>query len=267
MTHRGDADAVISLEAVSKAYVTGDTVIPALENVSLTVRQDAFVSLIGPSGCGKSTLLKLITGLTRSAGKIAFRGQSVQGINTQIGDVTQDHNLYPWLTLQENVEFPLLARGVPREERRRRVAELVEQVGLAGFETAYPHELSGGMQKRGAIIRTLIYDPDVILMDEPFGPLDAQTRLIMQQELLDLWARRKKTIVFVTHDLNEAITLSDQVVVMTRRPGRIKAVFDIPLDHPRDVFSIPERVEFHNIYREIWHIFRDEIRAQRREPG
>jgi NitT/TauT family transport system ATP-binding protein len=135
-------------------------------------------------------------------------------------------------------------------------------VGLTGFENAYPHELSGGMQKRGSIIRTLIYDPDVILMDEPFGPLDAQTRLLMQQELLDLWARKQKTIFFVTHDLIEAITLSDQVVVMTRRPGRIKDVFEIPLKRPRDVFTIHETPEFHEIYRQIWHTFRDEIRAR-----
>lgn len=254
-------DAVIRLEGVSKTYVAGEAAVKALEDVSLTVRRDAFVSLIGPSGCGKSTILKLITGLTQAGGKVFFRGTPVAGINTQVGYVTQDHNLYPWLTLQENVEFPLLARGVRREERDRRVAELVALSGLTGFEGAYPYQLSGGMQKRGAIIRTLIYDPDVILMDEPFGPLDAQTRLVMQQELLDLWARKRKTILFVTHDLNEAITLSDQVVVMTRRPGRIKAVFDIPLGRPRDVLTIHESADFHNLYREIWRTFRDEIRA------
>ena len=135
-------------------------------------------------------------------------------------------------------------------------------VGLLGFENAYPNELSGGMQKRGSIIRTLIYDPGVILMDEPFGPLDAQTRLVMQQELLDLWARKRKTILFVTHDLTEAITLSDQVIVMTRRPGQIKGIFDIPLTRPRDVFTIQESSDFHELYRRIWHAFRDEIRSQ-----
>ena len=135
-------------------------------------------------------------------------------------------------------------------------------VGLFGFENSYPSELSGGMQKRGSIIRTLIYDPDVILMDEPFGPLDAQTRLVMQQELLDLWASKRKTILFVTHDLTEAITLSDRVIVMTRRPGRIKGVFEIPLTRPRDVFSIQENSDFHELYRRIWHAFRDEIRSQ-----
>jgi NitT/TauT family transport system ATP-binding protein len=260
-------DAVIELRGITKTYAVADREVSALERVDLRVPQDAFVSLIGPSGCGKSTILKLVTGLTpATAGTLTFRGRPLRGINTQIGYITQDHNLYPWLTLRENVEFPLLARGLPPAERARRVDELIKLVGLSGFETAYPHELSGGMQKRGAIIRTLIYDPDVIVMDEPFGPLDAQTRLIMQQELLDLWARRRKTILFVTHDLNEAITLSDQVVVMTRRPGKIKAIFDVPLARPRDVFTIHESVEFHDQYRRIWHAFRDEIHARKRDP-
>jgi NitT/TauT family transport system ATP-binding protein len=258
-----NSETALRLANVYKTYTSGDSQVTALENITLSIKRDSFVSLIGPSGCGKSTILKLLTGLSQpSAGSIDFRGQPVNGINNQIGYVTQDHNLYPWLSLYENVEFPLLARGVPLPERQRRVAELVELVGLTGFENAYPHELSGGMQKRGSIIRTLIYDPAVIVMDEPFGPLDAQTRLLMQQELLDLWARKQKTIFFVTHDLNEAITLSDQVVVMTRRPGRVKGVFDIPLKRPRDVFTIHETPEFHDIYRQIWHTFRDEIRVR-----
>jgi NitT/TauT family transport system ATP-binding protein len=266
-TRRGRLDdamsSAIRLRGVSKIYMAGETQVRAIENVSLEIRGDSFVSLIGPSGCGKSTILKLLAGLTRSsAGVIEFWGKPILGINTQVGYVTQDHNLYPWLTLQENVEFPLLARGIAREERQHQAGDLIRMVGLAGFENAYPYELSGGMQKRGSIIRTLIYDPGVILMDEPFGPLDAQTRLVMQQELLDLWARKQKTILFVTHDLAEAITLSDRVVVMTRRPGQIKGIFDIPLARPRDVFTIHESPEFHEIYRKIWHSFRDEIRNQ-----
>lgn len=266
-TRRGRLDdamsSAIRLRGVSKIYMAGETQVRAIENVSLEIRGDSFVSLIGPSGCGKSTILKLLAGLTRSsAGVIEFWGKPILGINTQVGYVTQDHNLYPWLTLQENVEFPLLARGIAREERQHQAGDLIRMVGLAGFENAYPYELSGGMQKRGSIIRTLIYDPGVILMDEPFGPLDAQTRLVMQQELLDLWARKQKTILFVTHDLAEAITLSDRVVVMTRRPGQIKGIFDIPLTRPRDVFTIHESPEFHEIYRKIWHSFRDEIRNQ-----
>jgi NitT/TauT family transport system ATP-binding protein len=261
---RDDAmSSAIRLQGVSKIYNAGETQVRALENISLEIRRDSFVSLIGPSGCGKSTILKLLAGLTRpSAGVVEFWGKPVLTINKQVGYVTQDHNLYPWLTLQENVEFPLLARGIAREERQHQAGDLIRMVGLAGFENAYPYELSGGMQKRGSIIRTLIYDPGVILMDEPFGPLDAQTRLVMQQELLDLWARKRKTILFVTHDLAEAITLSDQVVVMTRRPGQIKGTFDIPLARPRDVFTIHESPEFHDNYRNIWHSFRDEIRSQ-----
>ena len=253
----------IRLRGISKIYTAGETQVRAIENVSLEIRGDSFVSLIGPSGCGKSTILKLLAGLTRSsAGVIEFWGKPILGINKQVGYVTQDHNLYPWLTLQENVEFPLLARGIAREERQHQSGDLIRMVGLAGFENAYPTSSPGGMQKRGSIIRTLIYDPGVILMDEPFGPLDAQTRLVMQQELLDLWARKRKTILFVTHDLAEAITLSDEVVVMTRRPGQIKGIFDIPLARPRDVFTIHESPEFHEIYSRIWHSFRDELRNQ-----
>jgi NitT/TauT family transport system ATP-binding protein len=250
----------IRLQGVSKIYTAGETQVRAIENVTLEIRGDSFVSLIGPSGCGKSTILKLLAGLTRPSAE--FWGKPILSINKQVGYVTQDHNLYPWLTLQENVEFPLLARGIAREERQHQSGDLIRMVGLSGFENAYPNELSGGMQKRGSIVRTLIYDPGVILMDEPFGPLDAQTRLVMQQELLDLWVRRRKTILFVTHDLAEAITLSDQVVVMTRRPGQIKGIFDIPLARPRDVFTIHESPEFHEIYSRIWHSFRDEIRSQ-----
>ena len=189
-------------------------------------------------------------------------GEPVAGINTAVGYVTQDSNLYPWMTLRQNVEFPLEIRGVPARERRERADEYIAMVGLEGFEGHYPYQLSGGMQKRGSIIRTMIYDPSVILMDEPFGPLDAQTRMVLQAELLRISRLKQQTILFITHDLTEAIALSDVVVVMSARPGRIKQVFDIPLAHPRDVFQIHAHPGFAEIYAEIWDCFRSEVLSQ-----
>jgi NitT/TauT family transport system ATP-binding protein len=165
--------------------------------------------------------LNLIVGLRQpSSGRIVFRNRPVTGINPEIGYVTQKDNLLPWRTLADNVELALEIRGIERAARRRRAHELIERVGLSGFEDHYPHELSGGMRQRANIIRTLIYDPELILMDEPFGPLDAQTRIVLQDQLLRLWSSTNKTIIFITHDLVEAITLADRVVVMTSRPGK-----------------------------------------------
>jgi NitT/TauT family transport system ATP-binding protein len=190
---------------------------------------------------------------------IEFWGKPILGINNQVGYVTQDHNLYPWLTLQENVEFPLLARGIAREERQHQAGDLIRMVGLAGFENAYPYELSGGMQKRGSIIRTLIYDPGVILMDEPFGPLDAQTRMVLQDELLKIWEQKRQTIVFVTHDLVEAVALADRVVVMTHRPGKIKDIIKVTMARPRNIFEIHRQEGFDEVYGRLWNIFRHEL--------
>jgi NitT/TauT family transport system ATP-binding protein len=193
---------LLSIEGVRKEYQVRGKRVVALESVDLDVREGEFVTIVGPSGCGKSTLLNLIVGLLRSSGgRIVFRGATIDAICTQIGYVTQKDNLFPWRTLVENVEIALEIRGVARTLRRREAAELIERVGLRGFEDHYPHELSGGMRQRANIIRTLIYDPELILMDEPFGPLDAQTRIVLQDELLKLWSTTKKTIIFITHDL------------------------------------------------------------------
>jgi NitT/TauT family transport system ATP-binding protein len=194
-----------------------------------------------------------------SRGAVLFNGQAVRGYNTRVGFVTQDSNLFPWLTLIENVGFPLRLRGIPAGQREQQAKELIDLVGLTGFERHFPSQLSGGMQKRASIARTLVYDPTCILMDEPFGPLDAQTRLVMQDELLRIWERDRKTILFVTHDLVEAVALSDIVVLLTRRPGRMKAVFEIPLARPRNVFDIHKDQAFADAYNEIWNVFKTEI--------
>ena len=217
----------------------------ALLETDLDITAREFLTIVGPSGCGKSTLTNVIVGLfTPSAGTVLFKGQNHEGVNRSIGYVTQADNLYPWRTLRQNVEFPLEVRNVPKAERRERVERLIHRVGLSGFEDCYPYELSGGMRQRANIVRTLVYDPEVILMDEPFGPLDAQTRLILQNQLLELWQEERKTVVFITHDLSEAVAMADRVVIMSARPGRIKAIERVPIPRPRDMFEIHKDEQF-----------------------
>ncbi|MBI2882222.1 MAG: ABC transporter ATP-binding protein [Candidatus Tectomicrobia bacterium] len=255
-----DGRPAIRFDRVTKVFESENNRVLAIQEASFSVRENEFTSIVGPSGCGKTTLLRMCAGLTfPTSGAVRYRDWSVNRVNNRIGYVTQDSNLYPWLTLIENVEFPLAVRGIPKEERRRKAAEFLEMFGLTGFERAYPRQLSGGMQKRASIIRTLIYDPEVVLMDEPFGPLDAQTRLVLQNELQQIWQQTHKTVLFITHDLVEAIALSDTVVLMTKRPGRVKGIFPIPLERPRNVFNIHEDPSFPDLYRGIWDRFRSEV--------
>ena len=240
----------------------GETEILALDRVSFTVPSGKITTVVGPSGCGKTTLLRLASGLVApSAGRIVQNGRLIDRINTGIGYVTQDSNLFPWLTAVGNVEFPLAVRGIGRRERRERAMHWLRLVGLDGFEHHYPGELSGGMQKRVSIIRTLIYEPDVVLFDEPFGALDAQTRMGLHHELLGLWRDKQSTMLFITHDLVEAITLSDQIVIMTKRPGRVKTIYDVPLARPRNVFEIFLEPGFDAAYADLWSHFRSELQV------
>jgi NitT/TauT family transport system ATP-binding protein len=233
--------ALLSVEGVCKEYQGRGKKVLALDSVDLSVAEGEFITIVGPSGCGKSTLLNLIVGLIRStSGRIVFRGSPINDICTKIGYVTQKDNLLPWRTLSENVEIALEIRGIEKSVRRHRAEELIGRVGLSGFEDHYPHELSGGMRQRANIIRTLIYDPELILMDEPFGPLDAQTRIVLQ-------------------DLIEAITLADRVVLMTSRPGRIKSIENVAIARPRDVFQIHESQEFRTAYERLWRDLRPEV--------
>ena len=232
----------------------------ALDGVSFDVPPGKITTVVGPSGCGKTTLLRLAAGLlTASEGAVLYKGTPVLGLNTNVGYVTQDSNLFPWLTALGNVEFPLAIRGVATAERREKALHWLRLVGLEGFENNYPSELSGGMQKRVSIVRTLIYEPAVVLLDEPFGALDAQTRMGLHHELLELWRERKSTMLFITHDLVEAITLSDQIVVMTRRPGRVKEIYEVPLVRPRNVFEIYLEPGFEAAYAALWKHFKSEI--------
>jgi sulfonate transport system ATP-binding protein len=252
--------AAVEFDQVSLAFESDGGTLLALDRVSLTAPHGQITTVVGPSGCGKTTLLRLVSGLLEtSSGRTFCNGQEVRGLNAGVGFVTQDSNLFPWATTLANVEFPLAVRGVPARERRERAMEWINTVGLAGFEHSYPSQLSGGMQKRVSIARTFIYEPDVILLDEPFGALDAQTRMMLHHQLLELWQKRKMTMLFITHDLVEAITLSDQVVVMTKRPGRVKECYRVPLSRPRNVFEIYLAPGFDDAYAALWKHFRAEL--------
>ena len=216
----------------------------ALEPTNLQISDNDFVTILGPSGCGKSTLLRLVAGLDRpTAGRIVLNGKPVVEPGPDRGMVFQSYTLFPWLTVADNIAFGLREKGVARERRSEAVREWLVRIGLTGFEHHYPKQLSGGMQQRTAIARALANDPEILLLDEPFGALDNQTRALMQELLLDIWERARKTVLFVTHDIEEAIFLGSRVVVMTARPGRIKAEVAIDLPHPRH-YTIKTSPEF-----------------------
>jgi sulfonate transport system ATP-binding protein len=224
----------IEIGRVSKSFALNATKVPALRDISLVVAPGAFVTLVGPSGCGKSTLLRLIAGLdTADGGTVRVGGKPVDGPGLDRGMVFQDHRLFPWLTVERNILLSLRKAPYPAPDKRRIVRELIELVGLQGFEQAQPHQLSGGMSQRAAIARALAPRPDVLLLDEPFGALDSLTRAQLQAEFLRIWWHESITMLMVTHDVEEAVFLSDRVIVLEPRPGRIKRAIDIPLAKPR----------------------------------
>ncbi len=247
---------LIQLEGVSKRYLTGSGAVEALRDVSLAVRDGEFCTLIGPSGCGKSTLLAMLGGLVApDAGRVIIDGRPVAGPDPgRVATVFQDPGLFPWRTALENIEFGLELQGVPRARRRAVAVELLGPLGLRRFGEKYPRELSGGMRQRIAIGRALAVDSKILLMDEPFGALDEQTRVLMGEWLLDIWRRSGKTVIFVTHSLHEALALSTRIVVMTARPGRIKSVLELALPYPRAMES-PELV---TLRAKLWSEIRDE---------
>ena len=234
---------MIRLECVTKSI--GDLKI--LEDVSFSVNKGQFLCMVGPSGCGKTTLLKCIAGLRNYEGRIFIDDVRSEGISKKIGYVFQEFSLFPFRTVKGNMEFGLEIQKKPKEEIKRTVGDLLELIQLQGFENAYPHELSGGMKKKVAIARALATDPEILLMDEPFVMLDAQTRNMLQKELLQIWNKTHKTIVFVTHNVDEAVFLADKVMVLTKRPARIKTEFDIDLKRERDRTSS----EFVSVRKEI----------------
>lgn len=249
-------------EGVTKWFDTRGRRVTAVSDLNLTVPRGEFVSVVGPSGCGKSTLLNMISGLMKpSAGTLNHVGHGlIDQINTDVAYITQADNLMPWSTVWQNVEMPLKIKGVARKNRAERVERELARVGLTGFENHYPAELSGGMRKRASLARTMIYEPQTLLMDEPFGALDAQVKVLMHEQLLRLWQGSGRTVLFITHDLDEAVVLSDRVVVMSSRPGRIKHEEKINLPRPRDPMTVRHDPEFVRIVDKLWNELKDDIR-------
>ncbi|XVH31275.1 ABC transporter ATP-binding protein [Haloferacaceae archaeon DSL9] len=227
-------DTKVQIDGVGKEFRSGIDVVEALAGVDFAVRDGEFVCIVGPSGCGKTTLFRIIAGLeAATTGRVVLNGAPVDGPGTDMGIVFQEYHLFPWRTVAGNVRFGLEQQGVPRKARRERTQRMIDLVGLDGSEGAYPSALSGGMKQRVAIARALAVDPDLLLMDEPFGSVDAQTKEMLQRELLDVWQQTGKTVLFVTHDIAEAVTLADRVVVMAADPGRVNEIVDIELQRPR----------------------------------
>lgn len=231
MAHAG----TLSIEHLRKQYEVKGEPLPVLEDITLSIAPGEFVSIVGASGCGKSTLLRLVVGLEEDyKGEILLDGKRVAGTSLDRGIVFQEHRLFPWLTVEQNIRMALLNADLTEAGKRRTVREHIGLVGLAGFETAFPHQLSGGMSQRVAIARALVTRPEILLLDEPFGALDALTRAYLQQELHRIWQAEGITMILVTHDVEEAIYLGDRVVVMEPRPGRIRRILPVPMAHPRD---------------------------------
>ncbi|BAI62595.1 ABC transporter ATP binding protein [Methanocella paludicola SANAE] len=224
----------IRVEHVSKEYESNGKKLKAVDDVSLEIKDAEFICIVGPSGCGKSTLLRMIAGLEPvSGGSIWMGDKKITSTSPEIGFVFQEYTLFPWRTVGKNVEFGLELKKLPPEERNKIASRYIDMVGLEKFRDSYPHQLSGGMRQRTAIARTLAVNPEILLMDEPFGALDAQTRNILQEQLLDIWQKERKKVLFVTHNVDEAVFLADRVIVMTARPGRIKEIISIDIPRPR----------------------------------
>jgi ABC-type nitrate/sulfonate/bicarbonate transport system ATPase subunit len=246
------------VENVSKVFKSKDNEVTALANTDFSVKGNEFITILGPSGCGKSTILKVIAGLEEpSSGRVLLDGLEIKGPGRDRGMVFQSYTLFPWLSVQENIEFGLDVAGRPKAERREIAAHYLEKIGLKGFEKAYPSQLSGGMKQRVAIARALANDPEVLLMDEPFGALDAQTRAVMQELLVSVWEETHKTIMFVTHDIDEAIFLGDTIYVMTARPGRIKARIEVPLLRSRS-YEVKLSNVFTDLKKDVMELIREE---------
>jgi len=252
----------VALDDATVAFrVAGDRVYTAVERATLSVAHGEFVAIVGPTGCGKSTLLNVAAGLLKpAAGSVKIFGQPLTGLNREAGYLFQADALFPWKTAIDNVAIGLDIKGAPREQALQRAQGWLTSVGLGAFASRYPHMLSGGQRKRVGLAQVLIRDPKILLMDEPFGPLDAQTRQIMGNLLLDLWSADRKAVIFVTHDLEEAIALSDRVVIMSAGPAaRIIGDWTVALPRPRDIAEIKLDKAFHELHREIWHMLKAEV--------
>jgi NitT/TauT family transport system ATP-binding protein len=258
---------LIELTGATKRFPSGSgSVHTAVRDLTMTVQPGEFVAVVGPTGCGKSTTLSLVSGLQPpSAGRVRVNGEDVKSIPDGVGYMFQTDAVMPWRSVLDNVASGPRFRGVPKAEARAQAVDWIARVGLAGFEKYYPHQLSGGMRKRVALAQTLVTKPKIMLMDEPFSALDVQTRALMQDELLRLWSGSGAAVIFVTHDLDEAIALSDKVVVLTSSPATVKDVFEIPLERPRKVEDLRLTEEFRKLYADIWESLRSEVDKARQK--
>lgn len=246
-------------KSIRKAYPSSQGEIEALQQIEFEVSEQEFVCIVGPSGCGKSTLLKIIAGLLQpSQGSIHFQQPLLNG-QLRSAMVFQEQAVFPWMTVLDNVAFGLETQGFKKNIRREKAAEFLNKVGLSKFSGVYPHELSGGMRQRVAILRAFLADPQILLMDEPFGPLDSQTRLVMQEELLRIWKAHQKTVIYVTHDIEEAILLGDRVLVMSGRPGRIREEIPISFERPRNL-TLKDHPDVIEMKWRIWKMLEDEVK-------
>src|SRR6202171_6427028 len=255
--------AAIEIAGLRKEYGRDAGAVVALTDIDLSIAPGEFVCIVGPSGCGKSTLLRILAGLDRQSDgsiKVAADGWAVENAM-----VFQESGLFPWMNVEANVRFGLMTRGVPAQEAAARVDAALKLVGLTKFRRHYPHQLSGGMRQRSAIARAFVTDPAMLLMDEPFAALDAQNRVILHAELGRLWEQTRKTVVYITHSIDEALLLGDRTVVMTAQPGRITQVIDVPSPHPRDVLALSASAEFGRLKLEIWRVLEDEVMRARAE--
>lgn len=255
--------AAIDIAGLRKEYLSATGHVLALDGIDLKVRPGEFLCIVGPSGCGKSTLLRILAGLDRqTSGSITIEAK---GWAVENAMVFQESGLFPWMSVEANVRFGLMTRGVPAAEANERVEAALKLVGLTRFRHHYPHQLSGGMRQRGAIARAFVTDPAMLLMDEPFAALDAQNRVILQAELVRIWEQSGKTVVYITHSIEEALLLGDRTVVMTAQPGRIKRIIDVPFPHPRDLVSLSASPEFGRLKLDIWRVLEEEVMRARAE--
>ena len=260
-----DRDVVISLEGGSKVFGEGGEVV-AFEGLDLQVYEHEALCIVGPSGCGKTTLLRCIDGLIPlTTGQVRVRDEPVTRPHPSVALVFQHFGLFPWMTVESNVAYGLKVAGVAKEERLQRAARYIELVGLQGFQQRYPYQLSGGMQQRVGLARALTMEPEVLLMDEPFASVDAQTREILQEQLLSIWETERRTMVFITHSIEEAILMGDRVAVLSTRPGRVKEIIDVPFEHPRSIAAIFQDERFGELRNQVWAKLRDEAKAELRQ--
>ncbi len=253
---------MIEVCGAAKSFVFEGRLTPALQAVDLSITEGSFVAFVGPSGCGKSTLLNMIAGLVRpSQGYITHSGRRIESVNTGVGYMTQQDNLLPWRSAVDNVMLPLILKGMPAAQARAKALAMLERVGIARFARHFPSQLSGGMRKRASLAQLLVQNPSTILLDEPFGALDAQLKVSMQKLLLSLWEGSGKTLVFVTHDLAEAITLADQIVVFSGRPGQIRSIESSALPRPRDAISGQFSPQFQALYQRLWSLLAPDVES------